>query len=305
MKKSLIVVIVILSIVILGLSTFIVYDKDLLGIKRESKKESNDVVEKSDDTNTTNEIDINSNLVVSLTKLIENYSMRPGYILIPYSDSKEVILNNELDDGTKGRIAFYNTKLDNSYYDDSIVSEEVRNVLGRGISIENISGISSEGVKLIKDKFEEMFGYDGFKEATGCPNIKKYNDNYYVLKGCGYGGGIDMDIISPVSASMDNSDIIINAKVVFVFWVDQAIDNTYSGIILSTDMYDVKTQSVKNQLDSSTYTNIENLDSSNFDVLYSPLEKYAKDNADLLDTYVYRFKKHNNSYYLYSVKKSD
>ena len=49
MKKSLIVVIVILSIVILGLSTFIVYDKDLLGIKRESKKESNDVVEKSDD----------------------------------------------------------------------------------------------------------------------------------------------------------------------------------------------------------------------------------------------------------------
>lgn len=286
MKKSLIVVIVILSIVILGLSTFIVYDKDLLGIKRESKKESNDVVEKSDDTNTTNEIDINSNLVVSLTKLIENYSMRPGYILIPYSDSKEVILNNELDDGTKGRIAFYNTKLDNSYYDDSIVSEEVRNVLGRGISIENISGISSEGVKLIKDKFEEMFGYDGFKEATGCPNIKKYNDNYYVLKGCGYGGGIDMDIISPVSASMDNSDIIINAKVVFVFWVDQAIDNTYSGIILSTDMYDVKTQSVKNQLDSSTYTNIENLDSSNFDVLYSPLEKYAKDNADLLDTWI-------------------
>lgn len=304
MKKSSIIVVVILSIVILGLCAFIVYDKNLFGIKGENKKESN-TVDKKEETNTNKEIDINSDLVQSLTKLVEDYSMRPGYILIPYSDSKEVILNNELDDGTKGRIAFYNAKLDDTYYDDSIVTEEVHSAFGESISISNISGINSEGVKLIKEKFEEMFGYDGFKEATGCPNIKTYNNNYYVLKGCGYGGGIDMEIISPISASMDNDDIIVNAKVVFVYWGGPALDNTYSGIILSTDMYDFKTQSVKNQLDRSTYTNIENLDSSNYEVLYTPLKKYAKDNANLLDTYVYRFKKHNNSYYLYSVKKSD
>ena len=302
-KKSFIVIVILLIAIIIGLCVFIAYDKNLFGIKGE-KKESSNIVEKKDDTNITKELDINSELVLSLTKLVEAYSMRPSYILIPYSDSKEIILDNELDDGTKGRIAFYNAKLNDMYYDDSIVTEDVHNIFGGSISIENISGINSEGIKLIKEKYEEMFGYDGFKEATGCPNIKIYNDNYYILKGCGYGGGIDMDIISPISASMDNEDIVLDAKVVFVYWTGPAIDNTYSGIILSTDMYDYKTQSVKNELDHSTYTNIENLDSSNDSELYSALEKYAKDNADLLDTYTYRFKKHNNNYYLYSVKKA-
>ena len=303
-KKSFIVIVIILIAIILGLCVFIAYDKNLFGIKGEKKKSSN-TEEKKEDSNTTKELDINSELVLSLTKLVDNYSMKPGYILIPYSDSNEVILNNELDDGIKGRIAFYNTKIDDTYYNDSIVTEEVHNVFGESISIANISGINSEGIKLIKEKYEEMFGYDGFKEATGCPNIKKYNDNYYILKGCGYSvGGIDMDIISPISASMDNEDVIINAKVLFVFWANQAIDHTYRGIILSTDMYDVKTHSVKNELDHGTYASIENLDSSNDSELYSALDKYAKDNADLLDTYTYRFKKHNNNYYLYSVKKA-
>lgn len=302
-KKSFVVIVIFLILIILGLCAFIVYDKDLLGLKKD-KKESSNIVEKKEDTNKSKEIDINSDLVKSLTKLVEDYSIRPGYILIPYNNSKEVVLNDELDDATKGRIAFYNAKIDDTYYDNSIVNEEVRNAIGGMISLDNISGINSEGVKIIKDKYEEMFGYDGFKEANGCPNIKVYNNNYYILKGCGYGGGYDLDIVSPISAIMDNDDVIIDAKVVFAHWDALAtIDNTYKGIILSTDMYDVKTQSVKNKLDSSTYEDIEKMDSNNVDGLYNALEKYTKENANLLDTYSYRFKKHNNSYYLYSIKK--
>ena len=92
---------------------------------------------------------------------------------------------------------------------------------------------------------------------------------------------------------------------VFAYWNGPTDDNTFSGIILSTDRYDEEKQNVTNKLAQSSYTDIENLDSSNVDSLYSALENYAKDNANLLDTYVYRFKKHNNNYYLYSVKKSD
>ena len=43
MKKSSIIVIVILSLVILGLCVFIAYDKNLFGIKGESKIEKNNV----------------------------------------------------------------------------------------------------------------------------------------------------------------------------------------------------------------------------------------------------------------------
>lgn len=54
MKKHSLIVIVILSIIILGLCAFIVYDKNLFGIKGESKTESNNVIEKKEITQNKN-----------------------------------------------------------------------------------------------------------------------------------------------------------------------------------------------------------------------------------------------------------
>lgn len=62
MKKNLIIVIIILIVIILGLCTFIVYDKDLLGFKEDGKN----IVEEKDNTSLVKQIDINSDLVKNL-----------------------------------------------------------------------------------------------------------------------------------------------------------------------------------------------------------------------------------------------
>ena len=275
-KKSLIIVIVILSIVIIGLCAFIAYDKDLFGVKGESKK-TNNTIEKKDGIITTEEIDVNSELVKSLVSTINKYTIAGNLKnAIPYS-AKEVVLKNDISDQIKGAIAFNNSKIDQKYLDNDDTTKD------NGIRI------TDEGVAILKETFENLFGYKSYYEVTGC----------------GYGPHITSSAVSVFSAKKDNDDIILDAKVVFAYWNGPTDDNTFSGIILSTDRYDEEKQNVTNKLAQSSYTDIENLDSSNVDSLYSALENYAKDNANLLDTYVYRFKKHNNNYYLYSVKKSD
>ena len=296
-KKSLIIVIVILSIVIIGLCAFIAYDKDLFGVKGESKK-TNNTIEKKDGIITTEEIDVNSELVKSLVSTINKYTIAGNLKnAIPYS-AKEVVLKNDMSDQIKGAIAFNNSKIDQKYLDNDDTTKD------NGIRI------TDEGVAILKETFENLFGYDGFDGAGACPRVEVLNGtlgdkSYYEVTGCGYGPHINSSAVSVFSAKKDNDDIILDAKVVFAYWNGPTDDNTFSGIILSTDRYDEEKQNVTNKLAQSSYTDIENLDSSNVDSLYSALENYAKDNANLLDTYVYRFKKHNNNYYLYSVKKSD
>lgn len=74
MKKSSIIVIVILSVVILGLCAFIVYDKNLFGIKGESKKESN-TVEKREKDNTNKTVDSSNESKLFTISLNESKSL--------------------------------------------------------------------------------------------------------------------------------------------------------------------------------------------------------------------------------------
>ena len=80
MKKSLVIVIVILILVIVGLCAFIAYDKNLLGIKGESKTEKNNV-EKTKEEKKNNNDDIKSN---ETAYVIDTYNKRVSW---PFPES--------------------------------------------------------------------------------------------------------------------------------------------------------------------------------------------------------------------------
>lgn len=281
MKKSSLVIII-LSIIILGLVSYLVYDKmNQQNVNEEKEVESN------------KKLKLDSKEVTSLVALISEYNLGGLRSAIPYHENKEVILRDEIDDYVKGSIAFGASKLDEKYYDKTDSSVEY------GLKI------TDDGVSIIKNNFSKLFGYDGFEKAGGfCPVVEYINGNYYMFRGCGVGPYINNSAFYATSATQDGNDILLEGKVVFALWNGPSDNNNFESLILSTNQYNEEKQNKINKLEADTYQNIINADSSDLDNFYKLLNAYAKKNADKLDTYIYRFKKNNDSYYLYSVKKA-
>lgn len=286
MKKSSLVIII-LSLIILGLVSYLIYDKV---VNNDEMNQSNVNEEKEVETNKNLKLD--SKEVTSLVALIGEYNLGGLRSAIPYNEDKEVILRDEINDYVKGAIAFGASKLDEKYYDET------------DNTVQNGTKITAEGVTLIKNNFSRLFGYDGFQKAGFCPSVKNINGNFYMIAACGVGPYINNSAIYATSATQDGSDILLEGKVVFALWNGPSDNNNFESLILSTNQYNEERQNKINKLEVHTYQNIINADSSDLDNFYKLLNEYAKNNADKLDTYIYRFKKNNDSYYLYSVKKA-
>ena len=309
-KKSFIVIVILLIAIILGLCVFIAYDKNLFGIKGE-KKESSNTVEKKEDTNKTKEVDINSELVNTLTDIVRKYKITGNtQDVLPYSETnEEVVIKDALNDEIKGAVVF-NSVSYNEFISKYVLNDEeslitAQKIYGNTYADTTTKVLNDAGIQYLKDTFKNMFGYDGFSGALGCPNIKNENGVYFMHGGCGVGPYLNISELHPISAQMENDDIIINAKVVFARWdgVPGMESSTFSDLILSTNKYNEEDSTNLNKLDEETYKNIQNLstnDTANFNKL---LKDYAKNNSDKLETYAYKFKKYNNNYYLYSIKK--
>lgn len=309
-NKGLIVVIVVLSAVILGLSAFIIYDKDLFGIKGDNETDSNNVVDNKENSNAAKELDVDSALVKNLANTVRKYKVANDSLdVIPYSEnSNEVVLKNDMDDSLKGAVVLetigfqeFNSKYILSKEESEKAAQEI---YGDDYSKDNTHKINDEGVKYLKTTFESLFGYDGFSNSSGCPNIKNENGTYFMLTGCGYGNYINISEIYPISAYRDGEDIIMNAKVVFARWDANIEITTFDGLVLSTNRYNEEYPNELHKLNEETYKNISSHSASDLAGFSEMLVQYIKENSDKLNTYTYRFKKHNNSYYLYSVKKA-
>lgn len=285
-NRGLIVIIVILSMLVLGLGGYLVHDKV---INNDTENESTGKT--NEKMNQNESLDVDSEIVKSLVDVIRKYSV--GYRdFISYSETTdEAILEQTISNGTKNMIIYYYSNLSEEFLDSS------------DTSIENGTLINDDGISILKNKFEELFGYDGFiAEGSGCPTIKNINDKYYAIGGCGI-DGIYTTGIYVTSAEKVEDDILIEAKVVFVTYDSDDINK----LVFSTNQYDIQNsdENQLNKLDESSYKDITSEDAEDYNTFYQLLNDYAKNNQDSLETYIYRFKKHNDNYYLYSVQKSD
>lgn len=287
-KKGLIIIIIILLIMLIASITYIICNKTVIADKEKRKNEKVDTIKETDD-----KLDINSYLVNQIIAKLEQYRIYGGLVdAIPYDETNEVVINDVMSDAEKGRIAYNFSNLGDEYFDAT------------DKSVENGIKITEEGVSILKSNFKKIFGYEGFKESNGCPNIKYENNNYYKIVGCGVSPYINTSAVYVTSAKKSGNDIILYGKVVFALWNGPSDTETFEGLKLSANKYYEEKQNAINKLDENTYTNITQANSNDIDNLYVLLNQYAKENSDLLDTYAYTFKQADDDYYLYSVKRA-
>ena len=92
-KKSFIVIVILLIAIILGLCVFIAYDKNLFGIKGESKIEKNNVAEKKEEDNTNKAVDSgNENKLVTIS-LDESKSLNSDTEKLSYRVTTNYTMN--------------------------------------------------------------------------------------------------------------------------------------------------------------------------------------------------------------------
>lgn len=281
-KKSFVVIVILLIAIILGLCVFIAYDKNLFGIKGETKKKSNNIVEKKDDTNTTKEVEINSELVQNLVypTVKSNISgVKQGFVLADVSindysrDDKMMIAQSypKVLDGDMDGVCPDNSNAACIYYSASD----------------------------IKDNYLKMFGpddnyTDGDVKGCGCGCIGKYykDENKYEEKQFGCGGAFETtsyenkiykaEVVEDYLYVYSNSIITYyNAQLgkLYIF----TSDNSYNSYITSGD--DSKVEYIINN-ESETQSKLEELI-----------------NSGKANTYIWTFKKQSDGkYYYYSSK---
>jgi hypothetical protein len=266
----------------LGAKVFDVEDKALN--KKDNVKEK--VEKKTED----NSIDTNSELVKSLAKLSEGYN-NYGITAVPYSDGdNEVTLKEGISDSVKNTVVGIKVNID-SYIDNNEVTDN------------DARRITDEGVQLLKSKFEELFGYDGFGETEfGCPHYTMKNGKYYYQINCG-SIGLYKNHLVVEKAYYDGEDVIIESKVIFAL----TSSNSLLKYIITNKPIDVQNYPGDDSI-NKLYETIVKDDNSEIqkmnDKLPQLMEDTAQKNMDKLNTYIHRFKKHNDKYYLYSVQKA-
>lgn len=312
-KKSFIVIVILLIAIILGLCVFIAYDKNLFGIKGESKKESN-TVEKKDDANTTKEIDVNSDLVKNLVYPKSNsktYSTMPNRYLLDELYHQTTYSNFVLKDenvnlytlSTMVAASFeeFNYK-DNEigcYYD-----ENQKLIFSSSDSL-NKSGCKKYNEEDLKNDIFKIFGIDikytpGNLEKTYCGYPTYYDADtkaYYAQMACGSAGAILFKPILKTYKAELNNDYLFVYDYALINYVES---NPEDGVIsLVFDSYDAYQK----------YENTKSKDSAIAEVAseseaQSKLEELI--NSGKAHTYIWTFKKQSDGkYYYYSSKWQD
>ena len=206
MKKNLVVVIVILSIVVLGLCAFIIYDKDLLGIKGEGKKENNTTqnVQKVEEVKE-EVLDVNSEQVINLINRITN------------------VTNNIYISGRYLGYYFQKDELKSDDIDDSLILyTALRKFLGdKNISAlgESVSVSKNDIIPIIKEIFGNVEYENKTIKITPCElGSFIYDDNTGIYtvgpSGCG-GVGTSLVNYKIIDAVKKNNTIEISLAIVY------------------------------------------------------------------------------------------
>lgn len=309
-KKSFIVIVILLIAIILGLCVFIAYDKNLFGIKGE-KKESNNIVEKKEDTNTTKEVDINSELVKSLVYPNSNPKLRnyiQGFIL------NDVNVSDYTRDDKMLMAQFYDKSLNynNSYnYNDdsyicktdgsgnAVITSVVRKSEGQNANYSsdeiNCYRVSAD---VIKSNYDKLFGIDsdyknGDVSVTGCGFINHYNsvdNSYYMITNCG--GAYDhVDSIRKTYKAELKGDFLYIYDYAVIYHNIPAINTL--AVFASYEDFNANRSSDSDNL--SRYVVKDEKEAQ------SKLEELI--NSGKANTYIWTFKKQSDGkYYYYSSK---
>ena len=308
-KKSFIVIVILLIAIILGLCAYIAYDKNLFGIKGE-KKESN-TVEKKDDTNTTKEVDINSDLVKNLGYPKSNskmYSTMPNDHLLNEIYQQETYSNFVLKDENVNSFTLSTmvaASLEESNYKDNEIGchyDENQKIVFDSTDSLNKSGCKKYDEEDLKNDIFKIFGPDtkyspSNLEMTYCGYSTNYDADtkaYYAVMACGAAGAILFkSILKTYKAELKN-DYLYVYDYALINYINSSYDE--GTISLLFDSYDA-------------YQKYENTKSTESAIASVASEKEAQSkleeliNSGKANTYIWTFKKQSDGkYYYYSSK---
>ena len=309
-KKSFIVIVILLVAIILGLCVFIAYDKNLFGIKGDNKKESSNTVEK-DNTSTTKEIDINSDLVKNLAYPNSNskiYSTMPSRYLLDDIYHQTTYSNFVLKDE---QVSLYNLSTlvaaslnSKNYYENEIEChyDENKNIIFDSDDSLNKSGCKKYDEEDLKNDIFKIFGPDinyspGNLDTTYCGYPTNYDADtkaYYAVMACGAAGAILYKPILKTYKAELNNDYLYVYDYALINYINSSYDE--GTISLLFDSYEAfeKYDSIK-----SPDTAIAEATSES--EAQSKLEELI--NSGKANTYIWTFKKQSDGkYYYYSSK---
>lgn len=305
-KKSFIVIVILLIAIILGLCSYIAYDKNLFGIKGE-KKESN-TVEKKEDTNTTKELDINSELVKNLVYPKSNSEMYSSIQnvdimddLYPQTTYSNFVLKEDYASSYDiwKKIAaslekYIGDKVDCYYYGHSFSLTPADN-LGKGIC-------KRTSEEIINRDMQKVFGPDSDynidnSSETYCGYPLFYDSetkSYYGPQACGGAYFVSFKPILKTYKAELIGDYLYVYDYALINYITSSVDN--GTISLLFDSYDA-------------YQKYENTKSTESAIASVASEKEAQSkleeliNSGKANTYIWTFKKQSDGkYYYYSSK---
>lgn len=321
MKKSNVIIIIIMSVIILGLCAFIAYDKNLLGSKGNNTKKSNDVVDNKDSKTTIKKIDINDDLVKNLVYPKMNSEV--------YGSSKSFVLKEEyassyaLGNKIIASLEKHTSEDVGCYYVNSngdLISLTPKD----GIEKWSCSKISEDVVKNdLKKTFGPDFNYILDKDmdlgSTYCGYLRYYDFDSKAFYGVNACGGAGTFLVNPVlktyKAELDGD---------YLYVYDYALIN-FIQAKYSNEIFDLITRSLlfddfdafKNYYDASlngteTMDGVikENkfyLNGNTINDLITNAQEAAQEyleeliNSNKAKTYIWTFKKQSDGkYYYYS-----
>lgn len=290
-KKSFIVIVILLVAIIIGLCVFIAYDKNLFGIKGE-KKESSNAVEKKEDTNTTKEVDINSDLVKNLVYPHNNPGLTGGYFY-NFELKNQSVTDYSRDDLI---VASFNWNNQNPEYLICDVDDEGNVTLYDDII--NHSRCIKYSEEDIKSELYSVFGPDTNYESKTlsmdfCGAPKYYDEktkSYYTVMACGGVPGTISSVRKTYKAELNGEYLNIYDYALISFAHD-SID----GTLLFND-YDSFSKYYPT-MEVTTGDYVVNNESE----AQSKLEELI--NSGKANTYIWTFKKQSDGkYYYYSSK---